>query len=440
MIQDIDYIIRERRNIYIYGAGKRGRAFFSVMDKAGYRKMVAGFVVECADDNPLEIEGITVNELERTELDTSFPVYIAIADKKVTESVEKKLRASGFGQVFRADREDTFFLEYIRANSYLRSLDSRIRIEKKEYDEFGFFHLLIDGRSMHPGRICQWRFYYSMLKTQVVIKEMFFPRERLAEAFEDSYGRYLTLAEALSDEIKEDVGKESGSVRVFSAQHVADKAGRLLTLPSFVTPIQVGAALTKEKVCELTDDMGENISALNADFSECTALYYIWKNVKDADYVGLFHYARYMDVTEADLMKLNKAGVDIIVTTPMLVGAPIKDFFCPRYIPKQDWELMERFIIKNYPEYEDTLKEYNKVFCYPGANLSIMRKEIFDEYCTFAFTVMKDVVEYYSNEDIVREDRYAGYLMENLTAMFVMHNKNRYKIAYTDLLYVKKVE
>ena len=69
-----------------------------------------------------------------------------------------------------------------------------------------------------------------------------------------------------------------------------------------------------------------------------------------------------------------------------------------------------------------------------------MKKDVFDEYASFAFSVMEQVTGYYRDKGIVRQDRYAGYLMENLLAIFVMHNKDRFKIAYTDFFFAKKRE
>ena len=438
MIREIEDVISENRTFYVYGAGTRGRAFQHALYRTGYLRRLAGFVVESISDNPKVIEGIEVYEIGDPHIDRKQPIYISIADPKVVEEVVDKLKISGFTKIIRPSGEDIYFPQYMMAKKLFCDLDTSIQIEKKEYDEPGFLHIIIQKDQERLDNCCQWRFFYSELKTLVTIKTQFFPKDRLLESFEDSYGCYLTLKEALEGTEGRDTPRITHT-NIYSAQHVTDRAERLLPLPSYVVPIQVGAATTEERVCELTDNAGMNISALNSDFSECTALYYMWKNIQDVDYVGLFHYARYIDITEVELGKLDQAGVDIVVTTPMLVDAPIKDFFCPRYIPRQDWELMERFLIKHYPEYERTLQEYNKTFCYPGANLSIMRKKIFDEYAEFAFTVMKEIVEYYRKEDVVREDRYAGYLMENLTAMFVMHNKENYKIAYTDFLYVKKI-
>lgn len=57
-------------------------------------------------------------------------------------------------------------------------------------------------------------------------------------------------------------------------------------------PLHVGTALHPDVLPGIQgDDEGDNISRLNASYSELTALYWMWKNC-DADYKGLVHYRR----------------------------------------------------------------------------------------------------------------------------------------------------
>ena len=58
-----------------------------------------------------------------------------------------------------------------------------------------------------------------------------------------------------------------------------------------ITPLQVGAANGTD-VCELKDNVGDNISDKNYFFVENTGTYWIWKNVTDAKYKGQMQYRR----------------------------------------------------------------------------------------------------------------------------------------------------
>ncbi len=500
MINILDRCIREKKSIMIYGAGIRGKRLLALLDGGGLKDLVSCFVVSDREGNPDEIEGILVRELsvicenrdtencnencaescvsdgKAASIRESY-IIVALADREAAVEVEATLRNKGFENVAYFSQDAYELPDYLLAKRYLESLDKRVTVVKKEYDEFGFCHATIDD-------LYQWRFYYTKLKTMVKVKEEFFPKGKLLEEYEDLYGKYRPLKLEMSHpkdfesspeqnpdnsagytsketigELKT-TGKTNPNIKIFRALGSFDRAPLKLYPQPFVTNIQLGAALTDERIkpdtkacdgkttivdgkdiddsCIITDNTGDNISELNRDFCECTALYWIWKNVKDADYVGLFHYARYIDISKEELDNLSAAGVDIVLTTPMMVGAPIKEFFCPRYIPGKDWRLMEESLISLYPEYEKTLEKYNKAFCYPGANLSIMRKEIFDEYAEFAFNVALDVHERYKKEGVNRQDRYAGYIMENLLALFAMHNKDRFRIATCDFLFAKE--
>lgn len=76
-------------------------------------------------------------------------------------------------------------------------------------------------------------------------------------------------------------------------------------------PLQVGRALHPNVDLGMTcDNTGDNISQLNAQYSELTGLYWMWKNC-DADYQGLVHYRRHfakMTVRNATETKTNASA------------------------------------------------------------------------------------------------------------------------------------
>lgn len=73
---------------------------------------------------------------------------------------------------------------------------------------------------------------------------------------------------------------------------------------SIYLPLQVGAE-GKKDLGYVKDNIGDNISAKNANFCELTGLYWAWKNL-DADYVGLVHYRRYFTRKEVHNIEKKK--------------------------------------------------------------------------------------------------------------------------------------
>ncbi len=463
MITFLDHVLSKNIQLNIYGAGKRASLVFDFLKELGMTELISFFIVNKKTNNPEEIDGIQVCLIGDECVDRiNCATVIALADRVEARKVQNELYNAGFRDVWRIVNWDfSQYALYIAAKKYFESLDSHIVVRKLVTDEYEFCHVLVkrSGRdrvgsiaSVRDDKEGKFRFYYTILAPQVRVREAFFEKNRMLEEFKEYYGSYLTLGEAVRSISEKSFvergvehpncdasgnGSNEKKFRIFRAVCASDTFSLICPIPDYVTTVQAGAALTDVRISNHADDIGENISHLNRDFSECTVLYWMWKNVHDADYLGLFHFARFMDIPNGNLQAIVDAGIDIVVTTPMIVGSPIREFFCPRYIPSKDWRLMEKALLKHYPEYKQTLDRYNEAFCYPGANLSIMRKNVFEEYAEFVFTVTMDIAGYYESQGIVRNDRYAGYLCENLTALFVMHHKDDLRIAYTDLLYVK---
>lgn len=75
----------------------------------------------------------------------------------------------------------------------------------------------------------------------------------------------------------------------------AHKQDACLKTPPY-QPVQVGRAISQTELpFAVGDDTGDNISDRNRHYCELTAHYWAWKNLHDADYIGLNHYRRYFD-------------------------------------------------------------------------------------------------------------------------------------------------
>ena len=79
------------------------------------------------------------------------------------------------------------------------------------------------------------------------------------------------------------------SIKLFTITH------KQFTPPpdSMYVPLHVGRVNT-EDLGYLGDNTGESISSKNPFYCELTGMYWIWKNEKNADYVGICHYRRYL--------------------------------------------------------------------------------------------------------------------------------------------------
>ncbi len=237
------------------------------------------------------------------------------------------------------------------------------------------------------------------------------------------------------------------NLEVYVAKFHRDKPlGNRYSFPHWLYPIQVGASLTQERVADILDSSGENISHKNGNYCELTALYWIWKNrltgrkgnrgeLEGAAerYYGLFHYRRFLDLRERDLERLAVGDIDVVLPYPTVHEPDIGEHH-RRYIGEADWEAVLQALLELAPEHYG---EYGKIFSQEymyNYNILIAKAEVLERYCQWLFPILERVEELSAPEGGGRADRYIGYIGENLLTLYFMYHRERLKIVHTGRL------
>lgn len=234
------------------------------------------------------------------------------------------------------------------------------------------------------------------------------------------------------------VGYHKADMHIFMAKFYKDRELSEKYLKSdWITPIQVGAVLCKERVANILDCEGEHISEKNVNYSELTALYWIWKNrlngqwSANADgYYGLCHYRRILELSDDDVLRLEDNAVDVVLPYPMSYEPNIEEHH-KRYIKESDWNALLRALEELSPQYAAVFPDILAQTRLYNYNIIIAKKKILADYCSWLFPILERVEELSIPRGSERNDRYIGYMGETLATLYFMANKNRINIVHT---------
>ena len=220
--------------------------------------------------------------------------------------------------------------------------------------------------------------------------------------------------------------QEQNKVKIFVATH---KPGNVRH-DEVYTPIHVGRVISKykEEMADMIgDDTGDNISEKNPYYSEMTAHYWIWKNVKDVKYVGLCHYRRLfgIDITESNIDKIMK-GYDVMMVNPAFQLDSVYSCFV-KFIGGENMAITAQVIKKLCPEYFDTLISLGNELKFHPFNMFICKKEIHNRYAEWIFPILMECEKYIKPSSYSNAKRTIGYLAEMITQVFFIHNRKRIK-------------
>jgi lipopolysaccharide biosynthesis glycosyltransferase len=206
------------------------------------------------------------------------------------------------------------------------------------------------------------------------------------------------------------------------------------------------------------DDTGDNISLLNREFCELTAIYWAWKNydkLGNPDYIGLMHYRRQFIFNDAkqdcffsypffapqsqyripyltdrninDLFSENEiisavSEADVLVTKAVTYNFSVYEQYAAhkREHVLSDLDDILSIITEKYSEYSESAKKYKNSHQHYFFNMFVMKRDIFETYCQFLFGSLFELKKRINIMDrsIVKQRCYA-FLAERITGIFI---------------------
>lgn len=243
-------------------------------------------------------------------------------------------------------------------------------------------------------------------------------------------GKNFQMTEMCAEDQKYfDKKKEEISAMTYMVQCAQDvKITEVRKERDWVVPLQAGAALTDVRVAEVTDADGDNISLKNPYYNEMTGVYWVWKNT-NLDYSGICHYRRQF---ESDIVwkYLWEEKADVVLPMPALVFPDLAGYYL-NWGERSYYEEMLQVIKEKYPDYyEAALWCARHPIFYPN-NIFIAKREILEDYCEFAFSVIDEVEERMKNYDGIKQKR--CWLSEHVTTIYFMKHHEDYRIIFSNL-------
>ena len=219
-------------------------------------------------------------------------------------------------------------------------------------------------------------------------------------------------------------------------------------------PLHVGKEISSNMIKDIeTDNTGNNISIKNDSYCELTGLYWLWKNVEAENY-GLFHYRRFLDLKNKyntknfiypSILNINDWSsrlvdslmdtYDIILPKKTIFDLNIHDYYKKKHIIN-DLDIVVDIIKRDYPQYSSACdKALSNNECY-FCNMFIMKKDIFNEYCTWLFDILNKAEEkiIYKGRNSYQR-RVFGFLSERMLNIFI-----QYKIDTNPNIRIKEVK
>lgn len=393
--KDVAEELKSSVQLIVFGAGLVSYEVVSCLLEAPYKLHIDFIMVSCKEGNPDRMLGIPVIDLESAQnvVDKDATIVVATMGKHLS-LIRDNLHQNGYFRIIPFTFESDLW-SLVQGDYYRESCLSR---QKKFLTLEEELYLAKDGEEEKLGSITKIN-------------------------SEDRINRINKRSEHGGQEMK------GTSIHIYTVRcHVDRKLNEDLSKYSWEIPIQAGAALTEQRICDICDNQGENISHKNRQYCELTALYWIWKNDR-SDYAGLCHYRRHFELDEIILDRLAYSQIDVVLTLPILNFPSVGKVYSHDHVA-YDWKVMMEAIRVLEPDYVETANALQDGNFYYGYNMLIARKWILDNYCAWLFPILQYCEEHCGSRTDGYQERYIGFLAERLMGIYFLHNEATYKIVH----------
>lgn len=157
-------------------------------------------------------------------------------------------------------------------------------------------------------------------------------------------------------------------------------------------PLQVGRA-GKADLGYMGDDTGVSISEKNCYYGELTGVYWIWKNIKTSDYVGICHYRRYFCTEEGRILTAGEyerilSEYDIITSKKLKLNFSYYEGYASDY-NIHDLDVVGEVVRRFYPDYYGAFAELVQEKGTYFGNMMVCQKGLYDAYCEWLFGIFE---------------------------------------------------
>ncbi len=413
------------RQFYIFGSTVRAQIFYLYCKEKGVHHRIRAFVLSDTNQykgNVRWLHGISLVDISQAvQTGETYGMFLAAGERTVREQLMPLLENGPWSRICYVS---DFLNDYMFCRCkflFYKDIASHYLVSENRH-EAGHLNL------SDPYSTDYYKYIPGITRGICPDPDIFRRKIPLDVLFRRQLGCYMPV-----DRLERPDGCER-SCRIYTTiSHYDQKLKETFHMPGMAL-IQAGAELTDADLAPLKDNSGDHISGRNRDYCDMSAVYWAWKNDTDSDYIGLCHYRRRFVLDEPALWAVMSGGYDAVYTVPKLTDGGMREEFVERngFLTPEMWEYTGSVIASLTPEYSDSWIEFEKSFFLIPCNMFIMRRDIFEDYCGWVFTVLMEVDRYYMDQGIQHNNRYLGYLAECLNTVYAMKHKNRLRKVFVE--------